>query len=191
MMPVDRIVSLSVEVHKVALPRKGKVPLAAAQQVGPSSCDAIVLQLKTDSKRIGLGFLPHFGPGAELLKNLVENELQPLVLKEPTHNTDRLFSKAEHHFREVGFAGFPARAYSLIDVSLWDLKAQSAGLPLSELLGGTRPGCSFFQTETLSTVWDANDVAKSTKIAMKTGSIGVRVRLGSGCLDRHPRGWKI
>ena len=32
----------------------------------------------------------------------------------------------------------PARALSALDVALWDLKAQAAGLPLHRLLGGHR-----------------------------------------------------
>jgi L-talarate/galactarate dehydratase len=177
---VDRISSLQIDLKQVALPRRGKLPLASAQQLGPTHVDTICLQVQTDSGRTGLGFTAHFGPGVQQLKNLLEAELLPLVLNEPAHNTDRLYAKAEHHFREVGFAGLPARAYALLDIALWDLKSQAAGVTLAEYLGGARSGCSYFQTESASTAWDPNEVAKASKTILKQGGIGVRVRLGSG-----------
>lgn len=45
---------------------------------------------------------------------------------------------AERALAPAGTDGVLARALSLIDVALWDLKALHAGLPLWQLLGGTR-----------------------------------------------------
>ena len=79
------------------------------------------------------------GPGVAAALALLQTEVAPLVVGESAHDTERLLSKAEFHFREVGFAGAASRAYAALDVALWDAKAKAAGVPLFKLLG-TGPG---------------------------------------------------
>src|SRR5262249_6898321 len=92
----------------------------------------------------------------------------------------RLLAKAETRFRGAGFAGLVARAYSAIDIALWDAKAKSAGVPLFKLLGGVRSAADYFVSDIAVSGREAAEVVKLAKPLLKQGATGVRVEIGSG-----------
>ena len=176
-MKITRVVT---EHLRVPLPKRGKVSLVEAHRpAGPDAVEVVLVRLETDAGLTGIGLTYLFGTGAKLVRQLLETELSPLVMGEWGHDTDRLFAKAESHFRNVGFAGLPSRAYAAIDVALWDLKAKSANVSLGHLLGGVRSESSYFLSEIVGTGWDPTDVAKLAKTALKQGAMGVRVEIGA------------
>ena len=127
-MKITRVVT---EHLRVPLPKRGKVSLVEAHRpAGPDAVEVVLVRLETDAGLSGIGLTYLFGTGAKLVRQLLETELSPLVVGEWCHDTERLFAKAESHFRNVGFAGLPSRAYAAIDVALWDLKAKSANVSL-------------------------------------------------------------
>lgn len=175
-----RILSLSATHYRVPLPKRQRIPLAGAGTSGPatSAVDVIVVTLTTEAGA-ALGFTTLTGPGAAAVLALIETEVAPLVVGESAHDTERLLSKAEFHFRDVGFAGAAARAYSAVDIALWDAKAKAAGVPLSAYLGAARTASPFFTSETVGTGWDAGDAARDAKAALKLGAMGVRLEIGT------------
>ncbi|WP_143393940.1 mandelate racemase/muconate lactonizing enzyme family protein [Fimbriiglobus ruber] len=178
-----RITTITTDHLRVPLPKRGKISLISAQprtSGGPEFVDLILARIETDTGTTGLGFTYLLGPGSAVVRALLETELAPLMTGENPHDTDRLLGKAEAHFRAAGFAGLPARAYSAIDIALWDLKARSAGVPLYQLLGGARAATPYFISDGAGTTWDAGDVVKGVKPAIKQGAMGVRVEIGGG-----------
>lgn len=174
------ITKLTADHLRVPLPKSGKVSLTRPTRGGPDAVDLIIVHAETDVGITGLGFTHVAGPGAATVRQLIDGDLAPLVVGGNPAHTDRLFAVAEHHFRGVGFAGLPARAYAAIDTALWDLKAKQAGLPLADLLGGARPGVPFFGSEPVGTGWTAEEVARAAKPAVQSGAMGVRVEVGGG-----------
>ena len=77
----------------------------------------------------------------------------------------------------VGFAGLAARAYSAIDVALWDVKAKAAGVPLSKLLGGARAGGAVLRVRRRANGRDAAEVVKAREAAPEA-------RARSACASR-------
>ncbi len=174
-----RITRVTATVHTVDLPRRGLVPLAGGAPVTAAAVSVVLARVETDAGRTGTGFTTLAGPGAAAVLAVLESEVAPLVVGEPAWDFERLFAKAEHHFAPVGFAGVVARAYAPVDVALWDLCGQAAGVPVSHLLGNASPGgARFFISDPVGTGWDAGDVAKLTKSAIKDGAMGVRVGVG-------------
>ena len=102
------------------------------------------------------------------------------MLGEDVRDADRLFARAEARFRAVGFAGLAARAYSAIDIALWDAKAKAAGVPLAKLLGGAKPAAAFVVSDAATAGRDAADALKIAKPFLKLGAVGVRVEVGGG-----------
>jgi L-alanine-DL-glutamate epimerase-like enolase superfamily enzyme len=175
-----RITKLTIDHLRVPFPKPGRVPLTGSKSDAPEAIELVLVHLETDAGVTGLGFTHLVGPGAAAVRSLIDTELSPLVVGEDPRDTDRLFAKAESRFRNVGFAGLVARAYSAIDIALWDAKAKSAGVPLFKLLGGARPAAEFFVSDVATGGRDAADVVKLAKPLLKQGALGVRIEIGAG-----------
>src|SRR5262252_5677611 len=104
-----RITKLTSDHLRVPLPKSVRVPLTDPKPAAPDAIDLILVHLETDAGVVGLGFTYLAGPGAAVVRALIDTELSTLVAGEDPRDTDRLFAKAEGHFRGVGFAGLAAR----------------------------------------------------------------------------------
>jgi L-alanine-DL-glutamate epimerase-like enolase superfamily enzyme len=170
-----KLTRLTTDHLRVPLGKPARVPLTDPKPAaGPDAVDLVLVHLETDAGVTGLGFTYLLGPGAAAVRALIDSELSPLVAGEDPRDTDRLLAKAEARFRAVGFAGLAARAYSAIDVGLWDVKAKAAGVPLYQLLGNARSASPYFVSDL------TGDVAKAAKPLMKLGATGVRIEIGGG-----------
>jgi L-alanine-DL-glutamate epimerase-like enolase superfamily enzyme len=174
-----RITRLATEIKRIPLPGAERIPLTGPKPVA-AAVDLLIVHLETDAKLAGLGFTYLTGPGAAAVQSLIDTELSLLAVGEDPRETDRLFSKAEAKFRPVGFAGLAARAWSAIDIALWDVKAKAAGVPLFQMLGNAKPAAPFFASDLATLGRGASDVVKLAKPLVKQGAMGVRVEVGSG-----------
>ena len=175
-----KITRLTTDHRRVPLGKPARISLTDPKPSGPDSIELIVVHLETDSSVAGLGFTYLLGPGASAVRSLIDTELSQLVVGEDPRDTDRLFGRAEARFRSCGFAGLAARAYSAIDIALWDLNAKAAKAPLFKLLGNARQVAPFFVSDLALTGRSSADVLKAAKPLMKLGASGLRVEVGGG-----------
>ncbi len=101
-------------------------------------CDTIetvVLRLETDEGLTGWGEvcpIPHYLPAyARGVAPAIE-ELAPILLGADPVGPEALMGRCDAHLQGHAYAK------SALDIALWDLTAQAAGLPLYRLLGGRR-----------------------------------------------------
>ena len=174
-----KITRIGTDIRRILLPAAERIPLTGPKPV-PAAIDLVLVHLETDAKLAGLGYTYVNGPGAAALRSLLETDLAPLAIGEDPRDTDRLFGLAEARFRSVGFAGLAARAWSAIDVALWDVKAKAAGLPLYRLLGNAKPAAPFFASDIATLGRTASEAVKLAKPLVKQGAMGVRVEVGTG-----------
>jgi L-alanine-DL-glutamate epimerase-like enolase superfamily enzyme len=164
-----------------------RAPLAVPERIplsGPrpsaEAIDLLLVRVETDAGLSGIGFTYLQGPGAKIVRDLVDDELSRLVVGHDPRETERLFARVEERFRPVGFGGLAARAYAAIDIGLWDIKAKAAALPLFKLLGNAKPSAPFFVSDIATLDRSAADVIKLATPQVKLGAMGVRVEVGSG-----------
>lgn len=126
----DPITDIAVHVVAKPLPR----PL----QLGPVTVPErryAVLHLRTTSGLVGAAYAQTRGaPVADLVTTM----LTPLLVGRDSASIEARWRDAYRGTMAIGRTGLVMRALSLIDVALWDVQAQRAGLPLYRLLGGVR-----------------------------------------------------
>lgn len=112
------------------------IPLARPLHLGMLKIerrDYAFVRIRTADGKLGTGF--GFNRDG-LVPEAVVHHLKPLLLGEEALHTERLWERMYRGTRFHGRRGLLMRAISAIDIALWDLKGQYAGLPLWKLLGG-------------------------------------------------------
>ena len=93
----------------------------------------IWVNIHTDQGFIGLGET-YYAP--TVVESAIHDHFGPLLIGRDPRNIelhwDSMFRLSDH----AGFGGAEMRAISAIDMALWDIKGQHAGVPVYDLLGG-------------------------------------------------------
>jgi L-alanine-DL-glutamate epimerase-like enolase superfamily enzyme len=128
----DRIREVRVDTITLPLPR----PL----RLGPMEVrerEYAAVTVTTEEGLAGRSYcLTRNAPVAALVQRLVE----PHVVGRDAEPVERIWDDVQRANVTVARSGLALRALALVDVALWDVKAQRAGVPLRELLGGARDG---------------------------------------------------
>jgi L-alanine-DL-glutamate epimerase-like enolase superfamily enzyme len=106
-----------------------------------------VVEIKTADGRVGTGISGiHCGP--ELLACVIDNYYAEALLGTSSEDIagtwSRLYWLPTHW---MGRAGVVHMALAMVDIALWDLAAQRAGVPLWQLLGGTADPIEAYNTD--------------------------------------------
>ncbi len=95
--------------------------------------DVIWVRIHTDTGLIGLGETWY---ASKTVESAVHDHFAPLIVGRDPFAIERhwlnMFRLSDH----AGYGGAELRAISAIDMALWDIKGQAAGVPVYELLGG-------------------------------------------------------
>jgi L-alanine-DL-glutamate epimerase-like enolase superfamily enzyme len=97
---------------------------------------AVIVRVDTDEGLFGIGEAAYFGGPPMITKTVIEKELQEYLVGEDPLNIERLWETMYQRSIKHGRKGVVVASMSGIDVALWDIKAQAAGMPLYRLLGG-------------------------------------------------------
>ena len=100
--------------------------------------EALLVRVETDRGLIGIGEAACFGGALRTVKAIVEGELRPLLVGEDPLRIERLWDRMYSRTFQHGRRGAVIGAISSVDIALWDILGQVAGLPLYRLLGGYR-----------------------------------------------------
>jgi L-alanine-DL-glutamate epimerase-like enolase superfamily enzyme len=103
-----------------------------------SHWELIVTTVKTDAGISGTGFAYTIGLGGSAIRELLDTYLAPLVLGQDPTDVERIWRNGWWELHSLGSAGITRFALASIDIAIWDILAQHAGLPLYRILGGTR-----------------------------------------------------
>jgi L-alanine-DL-glutamate epimerase-like enolase superfamily enzyme len=112
--------------------RQPAVPIHAQRFAGTQ--DIVLVLIETEDGRVGHGTArAHGGQSGEGIAEAVVRSLKPLLLNQDAQRREHLWQRMTA-LEPAGYV--PVFAISAVDVALWDLAAQAAGLPLHRLLGG-------------------------------------------------------
>ena len=97
--------------------------------------NSLIVRVETDDGLVGWGDGGQYGP-PEPVAACVEHVLAPKIVGRSPHETGRIWEELYAATRDFGQKGAYIEAISAIDIALWDLKGQSLGVPVHNLLGG-------------------------------------------------------
>jgi len=135
----------ALPLHRLAAHDRGKVKITDVKcMIVRGTWDWNLIKIETDSGLYGIGEA-YWGPG---VKDLVLNQLRPLVIGEDPFNVDKLYTKMLMRSAGVGaLAGVTVTAASGIEIALWDLAGRILETPACNLLGGRfRDRVRFYRT---------------------------------------------
>jgi L-alanine-DL-glutamate epimerase-like enolase superfamily enzyme len=115
-----------------------RIPLERPIVMGAIRFDAreyLVVEIRTDEGVTGIGFgMTRDAPLAAILTR----SIGPRILGADPLLTEAIWDGLYDANLTIGQRGLFMRCLSAVDIALWDIKAQVAGLPLWQLLGGAR-----------------------------------------------------
>ena len=112
---------------------RGRTPAGGwTNELGPDDVVHTLIAVHTDEGQVGIG--SSFTSEALVLGAL--ELLRPLLIGASAHDPARVTEDLHQHTFWQGRGGAVTHAISGIDIALWDLLGQAAGLPVARLLGG-------------------------------------------------------
>jgi L-alanine-DL-glutamate epimerase-like enolase superfamily enzyme len=112
-----------------------EAPMADAVHHIPGRA-ALLVEVACDDGRVGTGESAIYGGSASVTEALVHDVLAPRVLGADPTQPELLWQRMLWPSHQLGTGGALPMAIAGVDIAVWDLVGQLAGLPLFRLLGG-------------------------------------------------------
>jgi L-alanine-DL-glutamate epimerase-like enolase superfamily enzyme len=166
-----------------AIPISFRLPEGKTVTMGVGSTtkrDAIVVRVQTDAGITGYGEAhPGRSPGA--ITSLIHGTLAPMLVG--MQATDVVGAWQRVHRMQLsshGLGAGAALALSGIDMALWDIRGKAAGMPLYELLGGTRRRLPAYAGGIALGYQPKESLADEAQAYVERGYKALKLRLGDG-----------
>ena len=117
--------------------------LPVVREIGDGCQSVLILRIHTDAGLVGTGEI-HTNPLVSQaiidapLCSVSANGLANLLIGEDPRDIGRLWDRMYRHTATYGRRGALMHAISGVDIALWDILGQAAGMPIHRLLGGAR-----------------------------------------------------
>lgn len=144
-----------------------------------SARPALLLEMTTDDGRVGIGESAVYGGPASVMETMIHDELAPRLLGQDPTKPEWLWQVMMGRSHQHGDGGVLPAAVSGLDVAMWDLMGQSAGLPLYKLLGGYRDELPAYASAGFYAEGkDADQLADEARGYVEAGFRHVKIKVG-------------
>jgi L-alanine-DL-glutamate epimerase-like enolase superfamily enzyme len=140
--------------------------------------DAVLVKVTTAGGLTGWGE-SHHGRAHTAIAKLIETTLRQLVLGMDAADTVGVWAKI--YKMQLGSHGMGAGtclAMSGIDLALWDIRGQAAGMPLCRLLGGTRKPVPAYAGGVSLGYQDPAKLVDEARKSVEAGYKAIKLRVG-------------
>ena len=168
-------VIVSIETYALAVPLARPIADATAAM---THWTVPVVEIRTADGRVGTG-ISGVHCGAELLTGVIDGYYADALLGTGSEDVlgiwKRLYWLPTHW---IGRAGAVHMALAMIDIALWDLAAQRAGVPLWRLLGGTADPVEAYNTDGGWLNFSEADLVRDLVSLTEQGWRRVKIKVG-------------
>lgn len=174
----DRI--RSVELSSVVLPLSTPISDAKVLTGRQRPMTEVVLlfaEIRTEQGLEGIGF-SYSKRGGGPAQYAHAKEVADLLIGEDPSDIPRLYERLLWAAASVGRSGLATQALAALDISLWDLKAKRAGLPLAKLLGPYRDSVRTYNTSGGFLNAPLEEVTRNAVRSLEAGIGGIKIKVG-------------
>ena len=126
----------------------------------------------------GCGYSYTIGQGGPAIISLLKETLAPQLIGEDAENIERIWKKLLFSTHATAVGAITSLALATIDTALWDLRSRKAGLPLYQLLGGSKNSVPMYTTEGSWLHIDTVDLVADALQAKANGFSGSKIKIG-------------
>jgi mandelate racemase len=171
-MPDDRIKNVTVRSVVVPLNR----PLAT--KVGDfSRWPLLLIDVTTGQGITGRGYLAPYLSRAATALHTILNDMGAALRGQPIAPADA-YKAARGWLGLAGYQGLALAAVAGLDIALWDVLAQAAGLPLAVLLGGTLAPVPAYNSNGLGLIPPGQVADEALELLAEGGFRALKIRVG-------------
>jgi len=138
----------------------------------------IVLRLTTDDGLRGVGYVSNLTPWSlKAQRAAIEAFAEQVVGQDPMH-VESINAKLLYIFTRIQLSGLANSAAGVVDIALWDLKAQALGQPLHRLLGAADNTVPAYASWNLWWSYDLATLVRHAQEHIDRGFRQMKYRLG-------------
>jgi L-alanine-DL-glutamate epimerase-like enolase superfamily enzyme len=167
---------VSIETYALAVPLARPI---ADSTAAITHWTVPVVEIRTADGKVGTG-ISGVHCGSELLCNVIDNYYAEALLGASSEDIagtwTRLYWLPTHW---VGRAGVVHMALAMVDIALWDLAAQRAGIPLWRLLGGTADPIEAYNTDGGWLNFSVDELVRDLASLVDQGWRRVKMKVGN------------
>jgi D-arabinonate dehydratase len=140
---------------------------------------ALLLEVGTEDGKVGIGESAIYGGPPSVVQAMIHDELAPRILGQEATRPEWLWQAMASRSHQHGDGGVLPAAISGLDIALWDLMGQTAGLPLYRLLGGYRDEVPAYASAGFYAEGkDAEGIADEARGYVEAGFRHVKIKVG-------------
>lgn len=140
--------------------------------------ETVVVEIATEDGLRGRGYSYTIGTGGRAVLSLLRQDLLPLLPGEDSRGVEAIWQKLFWATHSTAVGPVTSLALAPVDIALWDLKCQRAGLPLWMLAGGHDPKVPAYDTEGGWLQLSADELVAGAVDAKAHGFHGVKLKIG-------------
>lgn len=138
----------------------------------------IVLRLTTDDGLRGVGYVSNLTPWSIKAQRAAIEAFAEQVVGQDPMQVESINAKLLYIFTRIQLSGLANSAAGVVDIALWDLKAQALGRPLWRLLGAADNTVPAYASWNLWWSYDLPTLAQHAREHMDRGFRQMKYRLG-------------
>ena len=170
-----KIVDIKAYPTSFPIPKENRVALGIGVAV---KRDAVVVKVTTAGGLVGWGE-SHHGRAHTAVAKLIETTLRQLVVGMDAADVVGVWKKIyDKQLASHGMGAGTCLAMSGIDLALWDIRGQAAGMPLYRLLGGRRKAIPAYAGGVSLGFQDPSKLIEELKSSISKGYKAVKLRVG-------------